>query len=135
MASGNIVKVVAEEYAKKIWMNKDLKAIEDLLDAKIIIHSRLGDFTGRDSMRKIVESWMAGFPDLKVEHLAVVCENDRVFIHWKAEGTHTGAFKGIAATDRKIHYEGVTIYRINMGKIVEYWSYPDMQHLLEQLRF
>jgi predicted ester cyclase len=115
-------------------MKKDLAAIDELLDAKILIHSRLGNFTGRDSMKKIVGSWMIGFPDLTVDHMAVVCENDRVFIQWKAQGTHVGEFKGIAATNRKIHYEGVTIYRINMGKIVEYWSYPDMQHLLEQLR-
>lgn len=133
MGFANIVKIVAEDYAQRVWNKRDLRAIEELLDAKIIIHSRLGDYVGMKSMKKIVDSWLTGFPDLKVDQMAVVCENDRVFIQWKAHGTHTGEFKGIAATNRKVQYEGVTIYRINMGKIVEYWSYPDMQHLLEQL--
>lgn len=134
MGSGNNIKIVAEEYANRIWNKKDLKAIDELLDVKIVIHSLLGDFKGTNAMQKIVQSWLTGFPDLHVDNMAVVCENDRVFIQWKAHGTHTGAFKGIAPTGRKVNYEGVTIYRINMGKIVEYWAYTDMLHLIEQFR-
>lgn len=134
MASGNNVKAVAKEYADRVWGKKDLHAIDELVDSNVIIHSLLGNYQGLDSMKKIVQSWQAGFPDLKVETIAVACENDRVFIQWKAKATHTGVFKGIAPTSRAVNYEGVSIYRVNMGKIIEYWAYVDMLHIIEQLR-
>lgn len=134
MGSANIVKTVAEEYADRIWNKRDLLATEELLDSNVIIHSLLGNFQGVDSMKKIIQSWLTGFPDLIVENMAIASENDRVFLQWKANGTHSGIFKGIAPTNHKVNYEGVTIYRINMGKIVEYWSYTDMLHIVEQLR-
>jgi len=127
-------KNIAEEYATKIWDNKDLSAINDLLDPTIVIHSLLGDYHGQEAMRKIVEAWLTAFPDLMVKNIATVCEKDLVVIQWKAKGTHKGEFKGIAPTGKPISYEGVTIYRIKDAKITEYSAYLDMQYLLNQIR-
>lgn len=124
---------IAEKYARRIWDKKDLSAIEDLLDPKIVIHSLLGDFHGQESMRKVVQAWFIGFPDLIVKNTSTVCEKDLAIIQWQAQGTHQGEFKGIKPTGRSISYTGVTIYRIHGAKITEYWSYLDMNHLLQQI--
>lgn len=127
-------KNIAKEYAHRIWDQQDLNAIHDLLDPGIIIHSSLGDFKGPEAMQKVVYAWLIGFPDLAVTNKAVICEHDLVVIHWQAKGSHNGSFKGIHPTGNSVSYDGVTIYRIKDYKIIEYWAYIDMQHLLNQIR-
>jgi predicted ester cyclase len=126
-------KEIAEEYAYKIWNEKDLNAIDQLLDNEIIIHSVLGDFHGLEAMKEVVKKWLNGFPDLYVTNEIVISENDIVSIQWRAKGTHLGEFKGRQPSGKAVTYVGSTVYRIINSKIVEYWSYIDMQHLLSQI--
>lgn len=133
MQGKNFSKSVAEEYARRVWDDKDLKAIDDLIHNDAVIHSLLGDFHGPASMKTVVQAWLKGFPDLSVSNDLVICENDLVSIQWRAKGTHLGEFKGKNPTEKTVSYNGATVYRIKDGKIVEYWAYLDMQHLLGQL--
>lgn len=133
MDSQKDVKKVAQTYAKRIWDEQDLIAIDDLIDPKCIIHSSLGDFEGPEKMKKVIDSWLTGFPDLSVRNLAIISEKDLAIIQWEAKGTHLGEFKAVKPTKKQVVYSGVTIYRIANGKIVEYWAYLDMNHILSQI--
>ncbi len=124
------IKAIAEDYADRIWNKKDLSAIDDYLDKAVVIHSLLGDYHGIEAMKEVVRAWFKAFPDLIVSNIAEIGEKDTIVLHWKAQGTHRGEFKGRAPTGKKVSYAGVTIYRIQKHKIVEYWAYLDMQHLL-----
>lgn len=126
-------KKLVEIYAHRIWDEKDLRAIDELIHQKCVIHSLLGDFYGPKAMKNVVEAWLNGFPDLVVKNKSVICEQDLVVIQWQAHGTHQGEFKGIKPTGKSISYAGVTIYRVHQDKIVEYWAYLDMKHLLDQI--
>lgn len=126
-------KVVAESFTARVWVHQDLSAIDDLLHKDVVIHSLLGDFYGRESMRRVVQTWLTGLPDLKVSTTAVVCEKDLAILHWSAKGTHLGSFKNINPTGKRVSYSGVSIYRVQDKKITEYWGYLDMKHLLDQL--
>jgi steroid delta-isomerase-like uncharacterized protein len=127
------IKEIAEEYANKIWNIKEIDAIDTLVHNDVIIHSAIGDFHGRNHMQQVVRTWLNAFPDLHVSNDIVISENDLVSIQWRAKGTHTGEFKGLAPKGNQISYNGVTVYRIQNNQIVEYWAYINMQHLLEQL--
>jgi steroid delta-isomerase-like uncharacterized protein len=124
---------IATTYAARIWDRQDLTAIDDLMHPDLVIHSLFGNYHGTDSMRRILNAWLVGFPNLIVSVVAVTSQDDRVVIQWIARGTHLGEFKGRPPTGRKIEYEGVTVYHVREGKIVEYWAYLDMLHLLSQL--
>lgn len=126
-------KKLAEKYAERVWNKKDLAAIDDFVHPQVIIHSLLGDFHGLEPMKNIVHTWLKGFPDLHVSNNLVVCENDLVVIQWTAKGTHRGEFKGKKALGKSVSYSGVTIYRVHDTKIIEYWAYLDMNHLLNQI--
>lgn len=132
-SSAKTLKSIAEEYAERIWNQKDLTAISDLLNPQIVIHSLLGDYHGHRPMEDVVNVWLKGFPDLTVKNHSTICEQDLVVIQWRAKGTHQGEFKGIPPSHRPVSYEGVTHYRIKDNKITEYWAYLDMQHLLNQI--
>ena len=127
-------KDVAKTFVRRVWDEKDVSAIDDLVHKEAVLHSILGNFHGCEAMKKVVRTWLAGFPDLVVKNVAFICEDDLVAVHWQAQGSHQGEFKGINPTGKPVSYAGVTIYHIKEGKIVEYWAYLDMQHVLEQLR-
>lgn len=126
-------KKIAEECTNAVWNLKEIDVIDRFIHPDILIHSLLGDFRGVQAMKKVVQSWLKGFPDLYVSNDIVISENDLVSIQWDAKGTHKGEFKGRTPTEKPVSYNGVTIYRITNGQIVEYWAYLDMQHLLSQI--
>ena len=113
------MKQVAETYAHRIWNDKDLKAIDELIHPDCVIHSLLGDFYGPESMKRVIQTWWSGFPDLVIRNIAIIAEKDLAVVHWQAHGSHLGEFKGINPTGRAISYAGVTIYRVSQSKIVE----------------
>jgi steroid delta-isomerase-like uncharacterized protein len=124
---------IATEFANRIWNEKDLNAVDELVDSEVVIHSLLGNFNKQKAMRDVIQTWLNGFPDLRVTNDLVLCENDVVCVQWRAKGTHRGEFKGKKPTGKSVSYSGVTLYRIKNSKIVEYWAYLDMQHLLSQI--
>ena len=124
---------IAEEYAHKIWNDKDISTIDKLVHQNVVIHSLLGDFHGTKAMKDVVQAWLKGFPDLQVYNDIVISENDIVSIQWRANGTHQGEFKGRKPTGKPVSYSGVTVYRIKNNQIIEYWAYLDMQHVLSQI--
>lgn len=126
-------KRVAAEYLHRLWNEKDLSVIDDLLHSKCVIHTSFGEFQGSEYCKKMAQIWLSGFPDLTVEINSIIAEGDMVVIHWHAYGPHQGEFKGIKATGRMITYDGASIYHICEGKIMKYWSYFDMQHLINQV--
>lgn len=127
------VKEVAEEYANKIWNQKEISTIDRLVHKDVLIHSLLGNFRGTQAMKEVVQTWLKGFPDLSVKNELIISENDLVSIQWSVKGTHKGEFKGRKPTGKPVSYSGVTVYRIKNGQIIEYWAYLDMQLLLSQI--
>jgi steroid delta-isomerase-like uncharacterized protein len=126
-------KQTATVYAYAVWNEKNVDAIDQYVANDVLIHSPLGDFRGIQALKEVVQVWLTGFPDLAVTNELVITENDLVSIQWHAKGTHKGEFKGRLPAEKPISYSGVTVYRVVNGKIVEYWAYLDMQHLLNQI--
>lgn len=126
-------KETAETYANQVWNDKEISAVDKFLHQDAVIHSLLGDYHGTKAMKEVVQAWLKGFSDLRVDNEIIISENDLVSIQWRAKGTHNGEFKGRKPTGKPVSYSGVTVYRIKDNKIIEYWAYLDMQHLLSQI--
>lgn len=58
---------------------------------------------------------------------------DKVVTRWTAHGTHTGLFLGAPASGRPYTINGISIERIENGKIAETWSNWDLMGLLVQI--
>lgn len=134
MPTDKSITKIAENYADRIWNQKDLTAIEEFLHKDIMIHSLLGEYRGQNHMEGVVDAWLKAFPDLMITNTASITENDKVVLQWTAQGTHKGDFKRIQPTNKKVSYAGATIYRIKENKVVEYWAYLDIHHILEQIK-
>jgi hypothetical protein len=60
-------------------------------------------------------------------------EGERAVAECTARCTHSSAFRGIAPTGKQLSYAGITIYRVDGGKIVEAVYLGDRLGLWQQL--
>ena len=74
-----------------------------------------------------------GFPDLESTIEDLIAERDKVVAHWRAQATHQGEYMGIPPTGNRVDFRGISIYRIEGGKIAESWSVSDMLGMMQQL--
>jgi len=93
---------------------------------------------GPDELVDAAKSFVASFPDLRVEALRVVAEGDLVAIEWRGRGTHSGEpieLDGVThePNGRSFQRDGVGIAQIRNGKIVAYRDHFDRLRLAEQL--
>src|SRR5215212_7456435 len=62
-----------------------------------------------------------------------LAEGEKVVSRWRAQGTHQGELMGIAPTGNEVAITGLTIHRIEDGKIVEEWENWDALGLMQQI--
>jgi predicted ester cyclase len=75
----------------------------------------------------------AAFSDISITVEDQIAEGDKVVSRWTIRGTHKGEYMGIAPTGKQVTITGISIYRIEKGKIVEDWANSDMLGMLQQL--
>jgi predicted ester cyclase len=84
-----------------------------------------------------VEQWLQGqwaaFPDLTVVDDFSVASGDIVAVRWHARGTSHGDFLGVAPTGRTLDYTGLSMFRIESGRIAEIWETRNTLAILHQL--
>lgn len=76
-------------------------------------------------MAQVVEKWLKAIPAMKVARLSLTQEEGLVTSHWETTGTHKEDINGIKVSQKPVKYRGVTFYRFDKDKIVEYWAYVD----------
>jgi steroid delta-isomerase-like uncharacterized protein len=108
---------------------------DEVLSRDVVFHgpAGIGDLCGLAEMKRFVAAYHAAFPDAQSTIEDQVAEGSKVVTRWRARGTHRGDLAGIAATGREIDLQGITIERIEDGKIVEVWVARDDLRLLRQL--
>lgn len=90
-------------------------------------------FANPEGVEKAVSLFLAAFPDLHHTVEEMIAEGDRVGIRFSADGTHTGQWKQFAPTGKPIHYTGVTLARIEAGRIVDHHTWWDTLKVIEQI--
>lgn len=84
-----------------------------------------GESQGRETLRQSVEGVHQFLSDLTVSIEHMVAEDDMVGVRGTMRCKHTGPFLGVPATGRELAWEGLAIFRLVDGKIVERWFNSD----------
>jgi steroid delta-isomerase-like uncharacterized protein len=88
---------------------------------------------GREGIKVLAQGYAVAFPDMDFKVEDQIAEGDKVVTRWSAKGTHQGELLGIPATGKQTIATGITIDRIEGGKIIETWTHWDNLGLLQQL--
>ena len=112
---------------------RNLALLGDLIAQDFFYHVQPHQIQGLDVIKQVIKDEVKGFPDLHVTIEDIIAEGDKVWVRLEQTGTHTGEFRGLAPTGKKIKYTAVAIWRIANVKIVEGWGVYDFLDYYKQL--
>jgi steroid delta-isomerase-like uncharacterized protein len=81
----------------------------------------LPEVRGLVAFKRLVTAFFDAFPDFHVDIRDVVADDDRVTVRYVEGGTHVADFIGLKASQRKVLWPGIGIFRVEDGKIAEEW--------------
>lgn len=99
----------------------------------VVMHASPTDVVGIDSARAYYANYLTGFSDISFTMKDVFGMGNKLVKHWNFKGTHTGVFFGIPATNKKVDIDGVTLVRMENGKIAEERDFLDNLEFMQQL--
>lgn len=88
---------------------------------------------GAAALRHWAEATFDFFPDFRVVLEDLVSDGDRVAFRVAITATHGGEIFGVAPTGKSLGWEGMGIFRIQDGRLAEFWWMPDLFTLMAQL--
>src|ERR1700746_2913125 len=136
-------KAIVGRWFSEFWgKDCDLKVVDELAAADMLLQYSLHEpRRGREDIKAFMTGFREAFPDLNFWGTAdLIANDDYVVGRWEGGGTHTGpAFRDFlggalpASTGRKMHFTGVTVLRVQNGKILEEIGLDDGVTALMQL--
>jgi len=95
----------------------DLDALRELIDPSVRRAHLPG---GVDAWMSDLAELFSAFPDWRWKRIQLVVEEDRIAVHLRGSGTHTGAYRGIAPTRRHVNVAEFGFFRLSKGRAVEF---------------
>ena len=124
-------KAIARRSIEELWNGRNAEVIDELFAEDYHDPSRKDRRAWKE---EVVALFAAGTPpDLHITVEDQIAEGDKAVIRWTWSFTHTVPFLGAAPTGKHISFTGISIYRVQGGKIVEGWFNNDELGLNRQL--
>jgi steroid delta-isomerase-like uncharacterized protein len=130
-------KALVRRWFEEVWNQGRAEAIEEMFDENGIAYGLSDDpakpIKGPSDYRPFYEVFRQAFPHVTIVVEDMVAEGDKVAARCSVRGKHEGDFLGKAATQAPVDITGITIVRIEKGKIVEAWNNFDFMTLYKQV--
>jgi steroid delta-isomerase-like uncharacterized protein len=127
---------LARRWFEEVWNQGRVEAIDALFAADGVAHglgADGGDTRGTEEFKAFHAKFRRAFPDMHVTVEDVIASGERTAIRFSVQGTHTGDSLGIAPTQKRVAFTGMTFARWRNGQIVEGWNNIDFASLFAQL--
>jgi len=89
--------------------------------------------SGLDGVKGWLNSVLHAFPNIHYTLVDHVENGDRLVLHWLADGNHHGSFLKIPASGKPVTINGISLLRIENGKIKEGKLFWDLAGVLRQI--
>lgn len=130
-------KALVRRWFEEVWNKGRAEAIDEMFDANGIAHGLSDDpanpIKGPRDFRPFHTVFRDAFPNMEIVVEDTVAEGDKVAARCSVRAKHEGEFLGRAATASAVDFTGITIVRIQDGKIVEAWNNFDFMTLHRQV--
>jgi steroid delta-isomerase-like uncharacterized protein len=130
-------KDLIRRWFEEVWNKGREDAIDEMFAADGVAHglTEEGDKTmrGPEQFKPFYRAFRSAFPDLEVVVEDTIAEGDKLAARCTVRGKHQSDSLGFAATGLTTDFTGITIVRIERGKIVEAWNNFDFMTMYKQL--
>ncbi len=115
---------IARQAIEEVCSGRHPEAADRFYGDGFVDHVNSMTFRGMEGIRRSLALYTRLFSDLRFEVLDQVADADAVATRWLMRGTHRG---------RAVSHSGITISRLEDGKIVEDWGHSDTLEIARQL--
>ncbi len=127
-------KALVRRFFDEVMNEGKLDVVDEIFAPEYVNrHAHPGQTPGPEGVKALVTNVRRAFPDLVETVDDLVAEGDRVALRLTLRGTHRGLFRGVEGTGRRVEVMGMSIVRVEDGKIPEGWFFFDREALWEQL--
>jgi steroid delta-isomerase-like uncharacterized protein len=115
--------------------DRNLEGLAEIIAPDAVDHDPQNPIQGRgpEVAQQVMGGYIQAFPDLRITVDDQIAEGDRVATRWTGTGTHQGDLMGIPGSGKQSTVTGISIDRIENGKVVESWTNWDTLGMLQQL--
>jgi len=124
----------AREFVAQVLNGHDPERARDFFTADVVWHGgALGTVNGVDTVVPLLGGFISALTDIDAAEQDVIASGDLVALRLVVSATHTGNLLGVPATDRRIQWDAVDIYRVTDDRrISEQWAFEDLAAILSQ---
>jgi steroid delta-isomerase-like uncharacterized protein len=127
-------KMIVRRLLQEPWKG-NMDVIDEFVDANYVGYdpSNPEPLRGPQAAKDFVQQYRSAFSDARITVEGQIAEGDIVATRWTGRGTHDGNLMGIAPTQKEATVSGITMSRLQNGKVVEEWTNWDTLGMLQQL--
>jgi predicted ester cyclase len=124
----------AREFVAQVLNGHDPERARDFFTADVVWHGgALGTVNGVDTVVPLLGGFISALTDIDAAEQDVIASGDLVALRLVVSATHTGNLLGVPATDRRLQWDAVDIYRVTDDRrISEQWAFEDLAAILSQ---
>jgi steroid delta-isomerase-like uncharacterized protein len=129
------IKNVNDRIFEEVWNQRNLDVIDQLITGDYVHHDghAIEVQRGIDGYKKFVSMYLDAFSDLRFAIEDEISADDKIVTRWTVTGTHDGNLPGLPRTGKSISLAGISITRLEEGKIAESWNNWDVLGMMQQL--
>jgi len=133
MSSEQNKKIVRRAFEEP-WKG-NLAVVNELVASDYIAHDPANPvpLRGPEGVKEFISTYRAAFPDARLVVEDQLAEGDLVATRWSGRGTHEGELMGVEPTGKQVTVSGLTISRLEGGKIVEEFQNWDTFGMMQQI--
>lgn len=111
------------------------RAVERYLhDVLTGAHAELTEeIVSNEALRERTRAFHRSFGDVEIAPRVIVASGEYAAVHFTARATHRGTYQGVAPTGRRWTASCSALFRVDGGKIADFWMTWDMLAILEQI--
>ena len=128
-------KAIFRRYVEEVWKDEKLDIADEVFAEKYLSHQSDGTALerGPEDVKTFIMEYRSAFSDIEDIVEDMIGKGNRVVTRWTLRVTHTGDFRGIPATGKRITITGGIFRFSEEGKVVESWDSLDQLGMLRQL--
>jgi predicted ester cyclase len=123
-----------KDLVRRSWATDSTDVLDEVYTPDAVWHLPEQDVQGVEAFKQYVGRFINALPDANVTVDDEIAEGDKVVERFTLRGTHQGESEEFGPpTGRQTELKGMTISRIEGGKIVEEWQSYANSSMMEQL--
>lgn len=117
----------------EMWNLGNFDNLETVFASDYWGHLPMMDVHGPAQFRQLVSAYRTAYPDVHLTVEDIFGMGDKLAVRWTSRGTHLGEMMGMPPSGNKIEIMGISLFRVENGKVAEEWEGFDTLKMMQQI--